>query len=112
MWLRASPLRGSFTRGLVEVRSGDWVIVNDGGTSFVARVGEIIQFFVPGEPVLRAVLREAREVQFEDASRGCVITVPRTQPATDIYACLESISLHEVYCDEDDASVLTFNYIY
>ena len=106
------PLRGSFTRGLVEVRSNDWVIAVDGSASFVARVGEIIQIFVPGGPVLRAMLREAREVQFEDTSRGCVITVPRTQPATDIYACLESISLHEVYCDEDDASVLTFNYIY
>ena len=94
------------------MRSGDWVLAVDGGTSFVARVGEIIQIFVPGGPVLRAVLGEAREVQFEDASRGCVITVKRSQPATDMYSCLESISLHEVYCDERDASVLTFNYLY
>ena len=95
------------------MRSGDWVIAVDGTTSFVARVGEIVHLFVPGEPVLRAALKEAREVQFEDASRGCVITVQRSQPATDMYACLESISLHEVYCDEEsDPSVLTFNYIY
>ena len=59
-----------------------------------------------------ASLGSAREVQFEDASRGCVITVERSQPATDMYACLESISLHEVYCDESDPSVLTFNYLY
>ena len=40
-----------------------------------------------------------------------VITVPRAAPTSEMYACVEQISLLEVYCDEQDASVLTFNYI-
>ena len=76
------------------------------------RVREVIELFVFGGPVLRATLSEAREVRFEDTTRGCVISVPRTQPAADMYACLENMSVHEVSCDDRDPSVLTFNYIY
>ena len=102
----------SFSRGSVEVRSGGWIIAIANGMSVVARVREIIELFVPGGPVLRATLSEAREVRFEDTTRGCVISVPRTQPAADMYACLENMSVHEVSCDDRDPSVLTFNYIY
>ena len=93
---RAYALRHirSFSRGSVEVRSGDWIIAFANGVSVVARVREIIEVFLPGGPVLRAMLSDARQVHFEDPTRGCVISVLRTQPASDMYACLENMSFH------------------
>ena len=75
-------------------------------------VGEIVQLFLPGRAVLRMLLNEARCVAFEDETRGHVITVSREQECHTLYVCIENASLHEVHCDETDASVLTFNYLY
>ena len=64
------------------------------------------------ELATHAVDRDACIVLFEDETRGSVITVQRSQPSADMYACIERLALHEVHCDEDHPSVLTFTYVY
>ena len=103
----------ALNRGSVEVRSGDWVICREGGRSVVGRVGEMVELFLPQSAVsfVRMMLSDAREVAFEDATRGCVISVRLDTPCGDHYVCAECASLHEVACDQRDAE-LVFSYIY
>ena len=78
----------------------------------VGRAGEMLQLYVPGACYVRMGLHEARRVLFEDETRGCVIRVPRTTQGVDMYVCLENVRVLELYCDESDASELSFSYIY
>ena len=102
----------SFTREPMEARSGDWLIACMHGQTHVGCVGEIMEVFLPGRSVLRMLLREARRVEFEDPTRGCVISVSREQAPAELYVCVESAALHEVLCDNSHASVITYNYIF
>ena len=101
-----------FTRGSVEVRAGTWILASANGMSVIGRIDECMELMVPGMSLLRMFMSEVRHVSFEDPTRGAVITVPRAAPTSEMYACVEQMSLLEVYCDEQDAFVLTFNYIY
>ena len=105
----------SFTREPVKVSTGDWILVttNDGITH-VGRAGEIVELSVPGRTLLRMMLCVARHVDFEDETRGRVISVPRDAPASDIFVAVEEVALHEVLqgADTEDSPNVTFNYVY
>ena len=90
----------------------EWILASANGMSVIGRIDECMELMVPGMSLLRMFMSEVRHVSFEDPTRGAVITVPRAAPTSEMYACVEQMSLLEVYCDEQDASVLTFNYIF
>lgn len=102
----------SFRREPIEVHPGDGVLATISGQTFAGCVGEMMELFMPGRAVLRMMLSSARRVDFEDETRGNVITVRRDAEASDLLLRVESVALHEVHCDESDADVLTFNYIF
>ena len=103
----------SFSRGSAEIRGNDWILCCEGGRSVVGRVGEMLELCMSGTAMslVRMMLHEAREVSFEDESRGCVIPVPRDSPCGDHYVRGEHASLHELHCDVRQHE-LVFTYIY
>jgi hypothetical protein len=103
----------SLSRGSVEARGGDWIICREGGRSVVGRVAEMVELFLPSAAasLVRMLLSDAREVSFEDETRGHVIAVERDSPSGPHYVCAERASLHEVACDVRPDE-LVFSYIY
>ena len=102
----------SFTREPAECRSGDWLLVRTDGVTYAGCVAEIIELFMPGRAVLRMLLRQAREVEFEDDSRGRVLTVSCQTPGSDVFVRVETMSFHEILCDAQVPGVLSFNYLF
>ena len=102
----------SFTRGPVEVRCGDWVLVQMHGRSYVGRATEMMDMHMGGVSVLRMMLSESRAVSFEDETRGQVLSVRRDTPSYSQLVQLESSGVHEVVCDESDATELRYTYSY
>lgn len=103
------------TRGPVEMRASEWVIVVDEHGSVVGKVGEIVELAMKesGACIVRMLLREARAVQFEDPTKACVIEVDVASACGDHYVCLERASVHEVACyPSEDGTGLCFNYLY
>ena len=103
----------NFTRGAVEVRCGEWLLLQYAGRSLIGCVSEIVELHVKaGSSMLRMWLRQSRDVVFEDETRGQVITVRRDCDHNEQYVCVERASLHEVSCDQSSDTHLTFEYIY
>ena len=70
-------------------------------------------FYLVPPFLLRMLMCESREVEFEDELRGQVISVQRDSPAYDEhFVCLEHASVHEVQCDESRGTAITYEYVY
>lgn len=84
----------SFTREPVKVSAGDWILVTStkNGATQVGRVGEIMELCVPGRTLLRMLLCAAKQVAFEDETRGQVISVPRDAPECDVYVVVDEVA--------------------
>ena len=92
----------SFTRGAVEVRCHQWHLIQYEGRSIVGRVSEIVELHVPNaaSSVLRMWMLQSRYVDFEDETRGQVVTISRDSSAHEQYVRVECASVLEVHCDE------------
>ena len=102
----------SFERGSLEVRSSDWIIAQTCGFYFAGRVGEMVEFCAGGLAFVCMLLRDAREIDAFDQTRGQYIVVPLCKPCSDRVLMCERSSFHEVYCDVSHDGELRLTYIY
>ena len=106
----------SFTRGPVEIRVGDWLLLTkpDDGRQYAAYVVEIAEVFIPGCSLMRINVSEVRETDGVDDTRGGVITVCRKKPPLLEFMVVnvEYVEIQELYCDARLPEQYTFTLMY
>ena len=102
----------AFTRGVVHVSPGDWVIATaSDGASYLGRVGEMVEFYLSGSADLRMLLEEARPIHFTDTTRSCSMSVSCEIESETMLIRMELTALHGVHCEQREGS-LTITYTF
>jgi len=106
----------SFTRGPVEIRVGDWLLLTkpDDGRQYAVLVVEIAEVFIPGCSLMRLNVSEVRETDGVDGTRGGVITVCRKKPPmlAAMVVNVEYVEIQELHCDARLSEQYTFTLMY
>ena len=97
----------AFTRGVVHVSPGDWVIATaSDGASYLGRVGEMVEFYLSGSADLRMLLEEARPIHFTDTTRSCSMSVSCEIESETMLIRMELTALHGVHCEQREGSLM------
>ena len=105
-------------RGPIQVMQGDWVMVSISGTHVVGCASEIALIYVPGELVVRMLLTNEWEVEFNDEQSGGMIVVDPTHtmhlsssglPISLEHASLTPLAL-DPGCVVDGTKLMRFSY--